>query len=36
MVERQSLFLTATKKADDNYAHALDFVPDCYKTHKNL
>ena len=34
------MFLTATKikkmcnKAVENYPHALEFVPECYKTHK--
>ena len=36
----QNLFLTAAKikkicnKVVDKYVHALDFVPDCYKTQK--
>ena len=36
----ENLFLTAKKnqqmsnKAVKNYPHALEFVPECYKTHK--
>ena len=36
-MERQGLFLTATRikvmcnKTTDNYAHALEFFPNCYK-----
>ena len=28
------LFQEICNKADDNYSHALEFVPECYKTQK--